>query len=473
LEKVASLDGREAFKMAEPHRALVIDDEPVMRKVVSEACRRINFNIHEAERGDEGLRLLEGNRYDLLLSDFMMPGIDGLELVTRARRLWSKMPIVLITGYATTDRTASVMAAGADYVLEKPIGFDALQSTIKRLVIQKKSEGISDLETHVKKRSWKNRFISKFQGEMHVIPSLLERVGKTSCTALIEGESGTGKELIAYAIHENSPRKSGPFVPVNCGAIPESLLESELFGHCRGAFTGASRDRPGRFALANGGTIFLDEIGEMSPTFQVKLLRVLQEQSFEPVGSVKPVSSDFRVIAATHRNLRAMVEKGAFREDLFYRLNVFKISLPALRNRIEDFELLVEHFIKEFNKKHGLEIEMPDKKLVDLLSRYNWPGNIRELENLVERMAILKGSGQLSIQDLPLRYMSSSQPKTAYKRVSLPADGIDFYQAVDDFENSLITQALQRTGGNRNKAANILSLNRTTLVEKMKKKGLL
>ncbi|MEZ4873853.1 MAG: sigma-54 dependent transcriptional regulator [Bdellovibrionales bacterium] len=292
-------------------------------------------------------------------------------------------------------------------------------------------------------------------------------------TILITGESGTGKELIAKAIHYNSSRSNGPFVPINCGAIPSELLESELFGHIKGAFTGAISNRIGRFEMADGGTLFLDEIGDMSPTLQVKLLRVLQEREFEPVGSTKTLKANVRVIAATNANLEKSVEEGQFREDLYYRLNVIPLQIPALRERRADIPLLFHYFMDNHNKKRERSIQGVTNEALEALYNYNWPGNIRELENLVERVAILKGEGMIDLLDLPQKYRGSSPAvATDPKDLEIPENGMDFNGAIENYENALILKALEKTGWNRNQAAILLRLNRTTLVEKIKKKGL-
>ena len=459
-------------------RALIVDDEPFFRKLLRKACQEFHFDVHEATRGDEGLRLLEGGSYNLLLLDYMMPGIDGLEFLERARILFPDLPIVLITGYATVERTVQAMQAGADHVLEKTVELPGICETI-RTVLDKRAQAKQETEEPAHGPSPLGpRFISKFLGPMQQLASLLERVARTDCTVLLRGESGTGKELVAKAIHERSNRSGGAFVPVNCGAIPETLLESELFGHSRGAFSGAYRDRPGRFLLAHKGTIFLDEVGEMSSAFQVKLLRVLQEHCFEPVGGTVSISADFRVLAATHRDLGQMVQEGTFREDLYYRMHVVELNIPPLRERREDVEMLLTHFVTEFDRRHHLEVQLGGPTFLEAISAYGWPGNVRELENLVERMCILKGSGPLDLSDLPPHiFARATQPASAPSSQAtapfhLPDDGIDFYKAVEEFENTLIAQALQRTSGNKNRAATILSLNRTTLVEKLKKKGL-
>ncbi len=301
---------------------------------------------------------------------------------------------------------------------------------------------------------------------------MIERVSDSDSTVLIQGESGTGKELVAKAIHYNSPRAEKPFIPINCGAIPGELLESELFGHVKGAFTGAVANRAGRFELATDGTLFLDEIGDMSPNLQVKILRALQERRFEPVGSAKTIESNVRIIAATNVDLDAAVEEGLFREDLFYRLNVIPIRIPALRERKSDIPLLFHYFMEEFNRSRSRGLQGITQEALQFLCHYSWPGNIRELENLVERLAILKGSGVVDVMDLPEKYRRTQDVSLNINQIEIPENGMDFNTAVDNYENALIMQALQKTGWNRNQAALLLKLNRTTLVEKIKKKGL-
>ncbi|MEO5340441.1 MAG: sigma-54 dependent transcriptional regulator [Magnetococcus sp. MYC-9] len=316
---------------------------------------------------------------------------------------------------------------------------------------------------------------------MQKLYKMIQRVASASSTVLIQGESGTGKELIARAIHDLSPRRDQPLIPVNCGAIPEDLLESELFGHVRGAFTGAAHTRTGRFELANNGTLFLDEIGDMSPKLQVKMLRVLQEKVVEPVGAVKTVKVDVRVIAATHKNLEKEVAEGRFREDLFYRLNVVPIHVPPLRERGSDVLVLVDHFLAKFADVNGVKVTI-DAEIQDLFTAYRWPGNVRELENLIERLTVLS-DGQVHKDDLPLKILEGGGECSGgeYASVTVPefgnivanlGEGVDFNHEVDSFENQLILSALDSTGWNKNKAAQLLNLNRTTLVEKIKKKGL-
>jgi DNA-binding NtrC family response regulator len=329
-------------------------------------------------------------------------------------------------------------------------------------------------------------FRSPLVGESLAIQNIfntIQKVAQTDSTVLITGESGTGKELVARAIHENSDRAARPLVIVNCGAIPAELLEAELFGHMKGAFTGATQNRQGRFELAHGGTIFLDEIGDIPLHLQVKLLRVLQQKQFESVGSSKTIEVDVRIIAATNRDLEDAVSKKEFRDDLYYRLNVIPLKIPSLRERRSDIPMLVTHFVKEFNEVTGHTVEVPSGQILEALMAYDWPGNVRELENLMERLVILKGQGTVDLGDLPHRIFqkyaegrpagSGAMSEWEFPRMVLPQGGVDLKAIVDAFENHLIDQALARTTGNKNRASELLMMNRTTLVEKLRKRGMI
>lgn len=308
-------------------------------------------------------------------------------------------------------------------------------------------------------------------GRMQEVFSVFEKIADTDSTVLIYGESGTGKGLLAKEVHKNSHRRNNAFIPINCGAIPDNLLESELFGHVRGAFTGATSPKPGKFELANEGTIFLDEIGDMSLQLQVKLLRVLEDKEFERVGGCKTTKVDVRIIAATHQDLEKEIEKGTFREDLFYRLDVIPITLPHLRERKSDIPLLISHFLKQHNKREGREVEGISQEAMEIFMEYSWPGNIRELRNIIERLVVLKGKGQILPQDLPYKMSSTRSPVTQSK-IEISADGICLNNAVSEFEKALILESLERTKWVKNKAAKLLQLNRTTLVEKIKRHDL-
>jgi DNA-binding NtrC family response regulator len=388
------------------------------------------------------------------------------------KNLNPSVEVIILTGHGSIESAIRATQKGAFHFVTKPFNLDELMSLVDKALTHKKlQQENTQLRTELNKKYKFDQIIGSSEPIQNVL-RLIERVADSDSTVLVQGDSGTGKELIAKAIHYNSHRSQAAFVAINCGAIPSELLESELFGHVKGAFTGAVANRVGRFEMADGGTLFLDEIGDLEPSLQVKILRALQERSFEPVGSTKTVSVDVRVIAATNIDLEEAVENGKFREDLFYRLNVIPILVPALRERKTDIPLLLNHFIQLFNKNKGRGLQGINPEAMDCLSQYPWPGNIRELENLVERMSILKGHGMLGPEDLPLKYRSLKQSTQEVGIIDIPEEGMDFNSAVDSYENALIIRALEKTGWNRNQAAALLRLNRTTLVEKIKKKGL-
>lgn len=454
-------------------RVLILDDESSLRTALFRVLDRKGLSVLTANKIEEAKLLCQGDTaVDLAIVDLNLPDGDGIEFMSWLKTQYPSAEVIILTGHATVESAVRATQKGAFHFVTKPFNLEELLSLVdKALAHRQLQQENKQLRSELNKKYKFDQFIGNSESIQTVL-HLIERVADSDSTILIQGESGTGKELIAKAIHYNSPRANGPFIPINCGAIPSELLESELFGHIKGAFTGAIANRMGRFEMADGGTIFLDEIGDLEPSLQVKLLRALQERSFEPVGSTKTVSVNVRVIAATNINLEDAVENGGFREDLYYRLNVIPMPVPALRERRSDIPLLLNHFMDIFgrNKGRGLTGITPDA--LECLMNYNWPGNIRELENLVERMTILKGQGQVDVTDLPLKYKANKSAKTEVGAVDIPADGIDFNSAVDAFENALITKALEKTGWNRNQAAALLRLNRTTLVEKIKKKGL-
>jgi DNA-binding NtrC family response regulator len=385
------------------------------------------------------------------------------------KTLHPKCQVIVLTGFGTIENAVNATQRGAFHFLTKPFNIDEVVSLVERALSQVRLENENhQLRSALHKKYQFDNIIGQSEAITQVL-EMIERVSDSDSTVLVTGESGTGKELVAKAIHYNSPRAERPFIPINCGAIPTELLESELFGHTKGAFTGATANRIGRFELADSGSLFLDEIGDMNPSLQVKLLRVLQDRKFEPVGSTKTMTANVRVIAATHVDLEEAVADGRFREDLYYRLHVIPIRIPPLRERTADIPLLFHHFMQEFNRTRSRTLQGVTPSAMNLLTNYSWPGNIRELENLVERLAILKGSGLVDVQDLPERYRKEVSVSLDATQVQIPDNGMDFNTAVD---NALILRALQKTGWNRNQAALLLKLNRTTLVEKIKKKGL-
>lgn len=452
-------------------KILVVDDDVNVRGVIKTYLELANYEVSMATDGEEALEMLDCSTFDAVLTDLKMPGMDGVSLLKAIRELHVDMVGIIVTGFASVESAVDAMKAGAFDYVTKPINMDELLLTLRKGLEFKRlrKENLSLRKELKKKYSFEG--IVGDSDAMQKVYSLIEKVADSDSTVLVLGESGTGKELVARTIHYNSSRSDKPLVPINCGAIPESLLESELFGHEKGAFTGAYSARAGRFELANCGTIFLDEIGDMSPSLQVKLLRVLQERQFERVGGTKTIKVDVRVITATNQDLEKAVVEKKFREDLYYRINVIPITVPPLRERVGDVPLLVNHFLDVFSRKKGKRIEGISDEAMSLLLAYQWPGNVRELENLVERMIILKRDGVINVSDLPDKF-ASVREKAVLNTVIIPEQGINLESLVNEFEDKLIKQALEKAAGVKSKAAHLLQMNRTTLVEKMKKKGL-
>jgi len=452
---------------------LVVDDVPEIRTTMSEILKYKGFAVDQATDGQEAIELLSSRFYDIVLSDIAMPRKDGMEVLQYIKNSTPDTICIMITGFGSIEGAVEALRLGAFDYLSKPIKPSEVVVVIEKAleVRDLKRENLS-LKEELQGRYSFDRIVGRSRSIKRIF-ELVEKVARTDSTVLITGESGTGKELIAHAIHYSSGRKARPFVPINCAAIPEELLESELFGHEKGAFTHAIRTRIGRFELANKGTIFLDEIGEMSPSLQVKLLRVLQERCFERVGGVKTINVDIRVVAATNIDLEDAVNRGRFREDLFYRLNVIPIQLPPLRDRKGDIPLLVEHFLQKFSSGNPSYADSIDEEALRILETYDWPGNVRELENIVERLVILANGPVITPADIPERIVSRSGniPMAIQSEPAaiLPEEGMSLSAAVEQFEKTLILQALDRTNGVKNRAAKLLKMNRTTLIEKMKK----
>jgi DNA-binding NtrC family response regulator len=449
-------------------RILVVDDEEINREFLQEALAHEGYAVEAVADGLTALERLKQQFFHVILSDLKMPQMSGVELLQQLKEITPATVGIIFTGYATIETAVQAVKAGAYDFVTKPFRIEELLVLLQRaLEFQRLNRENISLRKQLKAKYRFENIVSDHEN-MQAIFEVVEKVSDSDSTILIYGESGTGKELIARAIHYNSYRQDKPLVPINCGAIPGELLESELFGYEKGAFTGATSLRIGRFELANGGTVFLDEIGEMSPALQVKILRVLQEREFERVGGTRTIKVDVRIIAATNKNLEESVAKSQFREDLFYRLNVIPIHIPPLRDRKSDLPLLVAHFIERFNAEKKRHLEGVTPEALEILQRYSWPGNVRELENLVERITILKGSGVITPNDLPEK-LSHSFANGPVPDVDIPNGGLDFDDAVQAFEKQLLTKALERTRGVKSKAAELLHMNRTTLVEKVKK----
>lgn len=455
-------------------RILIVDDEVAIRKALERYLQGLKYEVFVAADGESALQILDGNPIDLALVDLVMPRMDGIELIGRMKRVQPQIVPIVLTGFGTITSAVEAMRAGAYHYLTKPFELDDIASLIATALEHRQLKEENRLLKSQLRDKYRFENIIGTSDEMAAVFDMVEKVAETDSTVLITGESGTGKELIARAIHYNSPRREKALITVNCAAIPEELLESELFGHVKGAFTGAVATRPGRFDAADRGSIFLDEIGDMSLKLQVKALRVLQEQRFDPVGSTTTHQVDVRIIAATNQDLELAVKERRFREDLYYRLNVIPIHIPPLRERSGDLALLVRHFINKYGAASGRKIRDITEAAMDKLAGHAWPGNVRELENVIERIAVLKHGEIIDVNDLPqtiLGAASVSENKIPTEAgAGIPAGGISFKRAVADFEAQLIRAALDQTGGNKNRAATLLKLNRTTLVEKIKKR---
>ncbi len=451
-------------------RILVVDDEVQIVKALGRFLSEAGYEVAPAHSFEEALSLLAKEPVEAALIDLRLGDKNGMDLLAQVKKIQPETVCIVVTGYATIDSAIEAIKAGAYHYLTKPFHLEDVDNLLKQALSTRRMKQENRLLKQQVHSRYGMKNIVGISESMQAVYNLIEKVADTDSTVLILGESGTGKELVAKAIHYNSRRADRPMVPVNCGAIPEELLESELFGHVKGAFTGAVATRPGRFEIADGGTIFLDEIGDMSPKLQVKLLRVLQERRFEPVGSTRTLEVDVRVITATNKNLEQAVSERRFREDLYYRLNVIPVHLPPLRDRRSDIPLLIDHFLTFFSKEnHKTQPEISDKAMA-LLLQYSWPGNVREVENLMERFVVLHKNGQIQAEDVPVRFQDKLDISTP--DFEIPEEGIHLKNRVDDFEDRLILKALEKTGWNKNQAAQLLNLNRTTLVEKIKKKNL-
>ena len=450
---------------------LIVEDEAPLREVVAERLADAGYGVVQASNGEEALERLAEFAFDIIVTDLRLPGIDGGKVLEAALARYPEIIVIVITGYGTVKDAVEAIKRGAADFVTKPFQFDELLYALESALEQRrlKSEN-AYLRSQLERRYSFTGIIGRSR-PMRDLFQLLETVSGTNSTILVTGETGTGKELVARAIHHNSPRRSGPFVALNCSAIPETLLEAELFGHVRGAFTGAVGTRIGRFEQAHRGTLLLDEVGTMGAPLQMKLLRALQEREVERIGDSRPIKVDVRVIAATNSDLAKLVSEGRFREDLFYRLNVIPVVLPPLRDRREDIPLLVQHFLERFCR----EFAPPrppmtvSQQAMRRLMAYAWPGNVRQLENALER-AVALGAGRIQIEmtDLPpdVQEMGPSPASAAF---ALPDGGIDLQAYVSDIERELIHQSLERSGGNKGRAAQLLNLKRTTLVEKLKR----
>jgi DNA-binding NtrC family response regulator len=445
---------------------LIVEDEPKMRRLLELSLGEDGHNVHAAHDAETGLKSLQRNGIDLIVTDLKLPGMNGLEFLQEARRWNASVPIVVMTAYGTVETAVEAMKAGAsDYVL-KPFSMAEIRLVIsKELDVQRVREENRSLREALGKRYQFQNIVAR-SAKMQEVLGIVERVAATNSTVLLGGESGVGKDLIARAIHQNSRRASGPFIKINSTAIPDTLFESELFGYEKGAFTGANSSKPGKFELADKGTLFLDEIGDVPAPIQVKLLRVLQEREFERLGGTRTLRVDVRLIAATNKDLRAALEQGTFREDLYYRLNVVPIDIPPLREHKEDIPDLVDHFLLRFTQENTKPVENVTPAALKLLMDYHWPGNVRQLENTMERAVALSSRPILDVEDI---YLDTGLTKNiAASAAPILPEGM----TLEQWEDEIIREALRRAQGNKSQAARLLGLSRNALRYRLSKMGL-
>jgi len=454
-----------------PVHLLLIDDEDALRSVVAERLADHGFAVTQAASGEEAVEQLDHFAFDVVVTDLRLPGIDGRAVVDRAIERYPNIIVIVVTGYGTVkDAVHAIKRGAADYI-SKPFQFDELLHVLRTALEQRR---LKDENAYLRQQLDERFGLGAMVGSsapMRALFQLIETVAPTNATILVTGETGTGKEMVARAIHQTSQRRQQRFVAINCGAIPETLLEAELFGHVRGAFTGAVGTRQGRIEQADKGTLFLDEVGTMSTGLQMKLLRVLQEREIEKVGDNRTLKVDVRVVAATNSDLARMVKEGTFREDLYYRLNVIGVQLPPLRERKDDVPMLVQHFVRKYAepaRAAGQPIPQVSQNALRHLMAYGWPGNVRQLENVIERaMALLGGRATVEASDLSPELQNVQEPEVP--AVEFPESGVNLPAVVAEIERNLIERALGRTGGNRAAAAALLGLKRTTLVERLKR----
>ncbi len=452
-------------------KILIVDDEDYMREVVRQALEGAGFDVDEAADGKTALAMLRQYPYNVIVTDIRLPGLTGDKILEEALSLFTETIVIVMTGFGNIQSAVEAMRKGAYDYLPKPFQLDELVVRVEK--------GIEEQQLKTENRMLRGELQSKYHfsnlvgnsAAMQNIYRLIRVVASKNSTVLIEGETGTGKELIARAIHYNGPRKEQPLVSVNCGAIPSNLLEDELFGHVKGAFTGAHQHRIGRFEQANHGTLFLDEVSSMPLDLQVKLLRVLQEREFQRVGSPTTVKVDVRIVAATNSNLLDAVEKGDFREDLYYRLSVIPMHVPSLKNRREDVPLLTQHFLDKYCMEQILQPKSVSNEAMKLLMTFDWPGNVRQLSNSIEMAVALSGDRVvLDSEDFPV-VSKPGVSRKSFQAIDIPDEGIDFNTMISDLEKQLILQSLQAARGNKKRAASLLQLKRTTFVEKLRRIG--
>jgi len=445
-------------------KILVVDDERSMREILEIFLKNEGYSVSAAGNGESAMEIMKHDHFDLIITDMKMPKLGGLELLKNVKEIYPDTLVVIITAFGTAESAVEAMKLGAFDYITKPFQMDDIRLVVKNaLEKQMLQQEVSILKEQLKPSSLEN-ILGRSPSMMELF-TIISKTAESNANVLITGESGTGKELVAKAVHGLSPRKDRHFVAVNCAAIPEGLLESELFGHMKGAFTGAAANKQGLFELANEGTLFLDEIGEMPLTLQAKLLRAIEDGTFRRVGGISDIKVDVRIIAATNKDIKSFIETGQFREDLYFRLNVLSVRIPPLRERGDDIPLLVDHFLKKFagdKKKFSQEA-------VEMLNNYQWKGNVRELENIIERVVLLCDRAVIGVENLPEEIRSVS---TSSKDINVPRGGIDFERIIEDLEKAYLLKALEQTNGVKTEAAKLLNLTFRSFRHKLKKYGI-
>jgi two-component system response regulator HydG len=450
-------------------RVLVVDDDEPHAQAVAESLERVGYECVVATSGRDGLRLIEEQTFDIIVTDLIMDGVGGLEVLAKAKRELPEAEVVILTGHSTVKTAVTAMQAGATTYLTKPLDISELRTVADKVSqTQRLARSNIDLQRQLNERFGFEGVVGNSPA-MHSVVARLRQIAPTSATVLITGESGTGKELVAKAIHNNSPKRYKPFVPLNCAALSENILESELFGHVRGAFTGADRERKGWFEYANGGTLFLDEVGDIPLSTQVKLLRALESGEIVRVGTNEPVKVNVRLISATNRDLNDAVAAGTFRQDLFHRLKVVSVKLPPLRQRREDIPLLIEYFLKEFTTSHGKTVSSITPATRKALMAHFWPGNVRELKNTIESMVVIDSDGVLDVDDLTEEIQASAA--TVGEGAAAGSSTL-VGRSLEEIEKYYIAETLKMTGGNREEAARVLGIGERTLYRKLKEYGI-
>ncbi|MHC4662578.1 MAG: sigma-54-dependent transcriptional regulator [Planctomycetota bacterium] len=450
--------------MTEPVKILVVDDDKSLRDLLSIVLTSSGYEVVTRDSGAAALEIMESDKFGCVIQDLKMPGMDGITLLSKIKETRARLPVIIITAFSSWDTAVEAMRLGAYDYIKKPFDNDTIRAVVARALEQKRLSELPDAD------KYQVRDIVGSSPEIQKVQELVKRIAATDATVLITGESGSGKELVARALHHNSLRNSGPFISVNCGAFSENLLESELFGHIKGAFTGAVADKKGFFSIADGGTLFLDEVGELANATQVKLLRVIEERRFMPLGSSKEHSVDVRFVAATNRNLAELVAEGRFRNDLYYRLNVIPINVPPLCDRKSDIAMLAGHFLRKYAKSMRQDVVSITEPAMQTLLGYEWPGNVRELENVIQRAVAFATGSSIEMVDLPQTV--ERQEKPAALTVSIPENGIGLAETLADIERSYIQEALIMTDENLTKAAELLGMSFRSMRYKVKKLGL-